>query len=134
MNTDYAERAKALVGTRFRPQGRVPAMGLDCVGLILCAFKLPGDLVRRNYRLRGDYRREMMGELSEVFRRIPAGQRRAGDVVLMQVARDQLHLGIVTAEGLVHADARLGKVVETIGAPRWPAVATFRRRSRASKT
>lgn len=133
MITDYAERARALVGTRFRPQGRVPELGLDCVGLALCAYKLPGDLVRRDYRLRGDYRAEMMGEIGRVFRRIPAKLLRTGDLVVLHVARDQLHLGILTTGGFVHADARLGKVVETPGTPPWPIIAAFRRRARAAR-
>lgn len=130
MRIDYAERARALVSTRFRPQGRVPELGLDCVGLVLCAFMLPGDLVRRDYRLRGDHRREMMQELGRVFRRIAPRWRRAGDLVLLEVAPEQFHLAILTDAGFVHADARLGKVVETPGIPRWRIAAIFRRRAR----
>jgi hypothetical protein len=51
-------------------------------------------------------------------------------VLLLEVALEQFHLGILTARGFVHADARRGKVVETPGAPPWPMVATFRRRTR----
>ena len=134
MKTDYAERARALVGTRFRPQGRVPELGLDCAGLVLCAFKLPGDLVRRDYRLRGDHHEEMMRELARVFRPVAPSRPRSGDLLLMRVADDQLHLGIVTELGFVHADARLGKVVETPGPPTWPVIGVFRRRVRAQGT
>ena len=133
MKNDYAGRARSLVGTRFRPQGRVPELGLDCIGLVLCAFELPGDLVRRDYRLRGDYRREMVVELGKVFRRVPEHQLRASDLVLLQVAQDQLHLAILTVSGFVHAHARLGKVVETPGTPPWLILGGFRRRSRAGK-
>ena len=130
MKTDYADRARALVGTRFRPQGRVPELGLDCAGLVLCAYKLPGDLVRRDYHLRGNHGAEMMRELARVFRRIEPSCRRAGDLLLMQVAADQWHLGIITEIGFVHADARIGKVVETPGLPVWPILAAYRRRAR----
>ena len=133
MTIDFAERARTLVGTRFRPQGRAPALGLDCAGLIICAFGLPEDQVRRDYRLRGDHRRELFRELAKVFRRIARTQRRAGDVLLMQVAPDQLHLAIATDSGFVHADARLGKVVEAAGSPPWPIVAVFRRRARRQR-
>ena len=51
MPRDYAERARALVGTRFRAQGRGVG-GLDCVGVVLATFGLPLHLVRRDYRLR----------------------------------------------------------------------------------
>lgn len=130
MKPDYSERARALVGIRFRPQGRAPEFGLDCIGLILCAFGLPRDLVRRDYRMRGDHRREMLAELTRHFRRISPAKRRSGDVLLLQVAQDQMHLAIRTVDGFVHADARRGKVVETPGMPIWPIAATFRRRVR----
>ena len=35
-------RARALIGTRFRPQGRSAAEGLDCVGLVALAVLSPG--------------------------------------------------------------------------------------------
>ena len=130
MTIDYAERARALVGARFRPQGRAPESGLDCVGLVLCVFGLPANQVRRDYRLRGNHRRELMRELGLPFRRIPVRQRRAGDVLLLEVARDQFHLAVGTEGGFVHADARRGKVVETPAVPPWPLIAAFRRRSR----
>lgn len=134
MNPGHAERARVLVGIPFRPQGRAPELGLDCIGLILCVFGLPENLVRCDYRMRGDHRGEMLAELAKHFRRIAQAQRRIGDVLLLQVARDQLHLAIVTAEGFVHADARRGKVVETPGLPPWPIVAAFRRRARIQGT
>ncbi|HVL29104.1 MAG TPA: NlpC/P60 family protein [Sphingomicrobium sp.] len=130
MTIDYAGRARALVGTRFRAQGRTPSLGLDCVGLVICAFGLPERTVRRDYRLRGDHLRELLDGLAGPFRRVPPSRRRPGDVVVLQVGRDQLHLGILTDTGFVHADARLGKVVETGGVPQWPILAHFRRRRR----
>jgi hypothetical protein len=128
MRIDYAKRARALVGTRFRPQGREPRFGLDCVGLILCVFDLPAHSVRRDYRLRGDHRRELLSKLVHPFRRIAPSKCRSGDVLLLRVASDQMHLGIASDAGLIHADARLGRVVETPGESGWPVVAAFRKR------
>ena len=128
MQPDLA--ARALVGARFRPQGRSPELGLDCVGLVLCAFALPDDTVRRDYRMRGDHRGEMLAALAKSFRRIAGTQRRRGDVALLQVAKEQLHLAILTDFGFVHADARRGKVIELNGTPPWPIVAVFRLRAR----
>lgn len=127
MSAEYAERARALVGIRFRPQGRDPRIGLDCVGLILATFAIPSDLVRRNYRLRGDHRAEIERELAKHFR--PARSAwRPGDLMLIAVSFDQFHLGVRTGRGFVHADARLGRVVEMLGEPRWPVLGTFRKR------
>ena len=124
-----ATRAQALVGTPFRAQGRGVA-GLDCVGLVLAACGLPPDLVRDDYRLRGDHLGEIVGQLETRFRKVNLARRRVGDLLLMAVGEQQLHLGVLTAHGFVHADARLAQVVETPGMPRWPLNAIYRRRSR----
>ena len=123
-----ARRALALVGTCFRPQGRDPAAGLDCVGLALAAFGLPAHLVRANYRLRGDHRAEVIRTLLHHFRRVGCRQARPGDLLLLAVAHDQLHLAVRTDRGFVHADAGLRRVAETPGEPPWPVIGTFRRK------
>jgi hypothetical protein len=133
MSQDFAERAIALVGTRFRPQGRIET-GLDCIGLVLAAFGIPLDAARRDYRLRGAYRSEVEQGLGRFFKRVPNDWGRPGDVLLMSVASDQLHLGICTPTGFVHADARIGRVVETPGCPVWPIIGTYRRRGRPAKS
>ena len=129
MSIDFAERARALVGIRFRPQGR-SGSGLDCVGLILTTFSIPGEAVRSNYQLRGDQRVEIEETLGRFFRRVSNGEARPGDVMLLEVHSDQLHLAVRTAAGFVHADAGIGRVVETPGKPKWPLLGTFRKRAR----
>ncbi|HEX6603814.1 MAG TPA: peptidoglycan endopeptidase [Sphingomicrobium sp.] len=127
------KRARALLGTRFRPQGRDSDHGLDCVGLLLCAFDIDTAAVRRNYRLRGDHKAELEAELERHFRRVRDADLRPGDVMLMAVTNDQLHLGIRTEIGCVHADAGIGRVVETAGEPRWPVIAVYRKRRAARR-
>jgi hypothetical protein len=126
---DYAERARALVGTPFRPQGREPH-AVDCVGLVIRTFGLHADAVRRDYRSRGDHRDEITRELDGPFRKVRKAEHRAGDLLLMAVRHDQMHLGIRTDQGFVHAHAGIGRVVETPGMPEWPILAVYRRRSR----
>ena len=130
MPIDYGARARAFVGTRFRPQGRSKETGVDCVGLILCVFRIAPDLVSRDYRLRGDHQVQIEHGLDQWFRRLLHGNFRRGDVLLMAVAADQLHLGVSTDAGFVHADAGLGRVVETPGRPKWPVVGAYRKRTR----
>ena len=125
-----ATRALALVGVPFRPQGRDAQLGLDCIGLCLAAYRIPADLVRRDYRIRGDHRCEVMTSLPDWFRRIGHRQMRAGDLLLLAVAEDQLHLAVRTTQGFVHADARLRRVVHTPGDPPWPLIGVYRRRAR----
>ena len=124
MGQDFAERARALVGTRFRPQGR-DSDGLDCVGVLLAAFDIPSTGVPRNYQLRGRRKRELIERLSREFRKVR--QLKPGDVMLMEPAADQLHLGIRTVDGFVHAHAGLRRVVETPGMPEWPVTGFYRK-------
>ena len=127
MKIDYAERARALVGTPFRLQGR-GADALDCVGVAMATFGVTVDEVRRNYRMRGNHEAEVRAALARDFRSVSPGQMRPGDLMLMRIASDQLHLGVRTAKGFVHAHAGLRRVVETPGLPGWPLIAIFRRR------
>lgn len=129
MTIDHAERARALVGARFRPQGRGED-GLDCVGVAMAAFGLRFGSVRRDYPIRGDHWNEVRQRLGTDFRRVPLTQLRPGDLMMMKVAGDQLHLGVRTAAGFVHAHAGLRRVVETPGVPEWPIVAVYRKRRR----
>jgi murein DD-endopeptidase / murein LD-carboxypeptidase len=132
MKTDVVARARGLVGVRFRAQGRDPAYGLDCLGLALAAYAIPSEAVRRDYRLRGDHKREVLAGATG-FRRVSRAQRRAGDLLLLEARAGQTHLAVWTGDGFVHADARLGKVVETPGEPGWPVVAVLRRRTRKKR-
>ena len=126
----HAERALALVGAPFRPQGRSPEHGLDCIGLCLIAYDLPHEFARNDYRLRGDHRRELERAILARFRKLRRGAARAGDLMLMLPAVDQLHLGILTTLGFVHADAGVRRVVEAPGVPSWPVAGIYRLRRR----
>ena len=117
-----AARARALVGTRFRAQGR-GRDGLDCVGLVAAALGR-GD-VRRDYDLRGGCLARLEAELRGAGL-VPGQGLAAGDVVVMRAGPGQLHLGVWTGGGLVHADAGLRRVVERPGEVPWPVVSTWR--------
>jgi hypothetical protein len=124
-----AARALALVGVPFRPQGRDRA-GVDCVGLCLATYRIPAEQVRRDYRIRGEHQREVMASLENWFRRVGEREGLVGDLLLLAVATDQLHLAVRTENGFVHADAGLRRVVHTPGNPPWPVIGVYRRRAR----
>lgn len=114
-------RALACVGVRFRRQGRDPAYGLDCVGLIAWAGRVPRDRVPARYAMRGGTA-DGVAALMDA-----AGLRRiarpvAGDVVLAEAGPGQFHLVLLTGDGFVHADAGIGRVVAVPGAVPWPVV------------
>ena len=127
MSKDVVDRARSLIGSRFRAQGRDPELGVDCLGLAMLAFGVEASAIRRDYRLGGDHKRELMAGLPPRFRRVARTQGRAGDLLLIRIADRQYHLAVQTDAGFVHADVRRG-VVETPGVPAWPVVGVYRRR------
>lgn len=127
-----AARARALVGVKFRPQGRDPVHGLDCVGLCLAAYRLPPASGRTDYRLRGPHLAELKRGIDRWFKRVSAKASRAGDLLLIKISDEQFHLAVSTDRGFVHADARLGLVVETPGTPPWTVIGHYRVRRGAA--
>ena len=120
-----AAAASALIGSPFRLHGRTRGTGLDCVGVVALALRAGGHEgpVPANYALR-------CGEAAR-YHRCWAGLAAAdgeqpGDVLLCLAGPQQLHLAVRTANGMVHADAGLRRVVERPGVLPWPLLAAWR--------
>lgn len=113
--------ARTFMGAPFRLHGR-GADGLDCVGLAACVFgaEVPTGYRRRRFDLAGVVAGATAAGLVAVRDMDP------GDLVAMTAGPGQLHLGIWTGDGLVHADATLGRVVERPGVAPWPVVGIWR--------
>jgi murein DD-endopeptidase / murein LD-carboxypeptidase len=114
---DVVERAQSLIGVPFRVHGRSPKIGLDCVGLVVAATGTRHP-VPTGYTLRNADEARWRAILDQ------HGARRTepplyGDVLLLRAGPAQFHLGIWTGESLIHADARLRRVVELPGKPPW---------------
>ena len=106
-------RARALIGTPFRPQGRDPVLGLDCVGTAAAAAGLPAGRVRRDYAMRGQRLAEIEHELCDFgWQPVPWLEVRPGDLIVCEPGPAQFHIIIATPTGFVHADAALRRVVE----------------------
>lgn len=119
-----AAAACAVVGVRFRPQGRDPAFGLDCVGVVAVALDRAG----ASARLPRDYALHAGAVPPDA---VPADMASCdgdavGDILLCRIAATQLHIAVRTQGGFVHADAQARRVVERAGAPPWPVEAAWR--------
>jgi cell wall-associated NlpC family hydrolase len=116
-------RARAAIGVRFRPRGRTPAGGLDCVGLVGWAHE---QVVGGGYAMRsGDVAR--VRAAVAVAGLVAAEGRAPGDLVLLASGAGQIHLGIDSGTGLIHADAMLGRVVERPDPLPWPVIGRWRK-------
>ncbi len=117
-------RARALIGVPFKLHGRQEAIGLDCVGLVaLACGRLEAAPV--GYALRTTAVERWIDMLDALAVRRPFGISEAGDILLLQAGPAQIHLGIKSTCGLIHADARLGKAVETPDPLPWPLLAAW---------
>ena len=99
-----AARARALVGVPFRAQGRDPARGLDCAGLVITACGPNRNQVAETIGCA-----EIIARNSSArCRLIPKDKQTnaPGDVMLMAVASDQLHLAFVVARSVVRSCGR----------------------------
>lgn len=106
-------RARSFIGTPFRLQGR-DRKGLDCVGLIAAVFGCRQG-VPDDYALRGFHRAAAEALLDRHFHRRFGLAQEVADILLIIPGLAQLHLGIWTGTGLIHAHAGLRRVVETPG-------------------
>lgn len=116
--------ARAHLGVRFAHQGRHPATGLDCLGLLIVASEAagvklqgmkPSMLDDRQYGARPDteYLRAMLAQHLQ-----PVARPQFGDVLLLRVEGRPQHLALVTDYpvvgelGMIHAYAIARRVVE----------------------
>lgn len=116
--------ARTHVGVRFAHQGRNPASGLDCLGLLITAAKqagatlggqCPSALDDRQYGSRPDseYLQSMLGRYLQ-----SVDSPQIGDVLLLRIAGRAQHLALVSDYphdgelGMIHAYATARRVVE----------------------
>lgn len=127
-------RARALIGVRFRPQGRSAELGLDCIGVVAMAMGVAEEGVRRDYSLHSNDPDEVNDELDACgFIRIAPVAAAEGDVLLVRTGAVGLHVLILTDTGYVHADMRLRRVAEVAGKVPWPVLSAWRHPSAAAE-
>jgi len=112
--TDYVDIARAYLGTPFRHQARLPGVGLDCAGVVVCALREAG-LQVEDVRAYGRIPAQglFVKMVERHCERIPVGELRHGDLLMFAFRGEPQHLAIYTAAGtLIHAYQDVKKVVE----------------------
>lgn len=118
MRLDQA--ARTFLGVKFRHQGRNPAIGIDCIGLLVCSAALCG-----LPQVAGDstaYGKDPFDGLLEGHLRalfgppLPPSDMQPGDIAAIAFEGAIRHVGVVAehADGLalIHTNFRLRRVTE----------------------
>jgi len=113
--------ARTYLGTPFHHQGRLPGVGLDCVGVLICVAK-ELRLVAADFDVTG-YQRQpdgvvLMRHLSEHLLPVEQTAMQPGDIVCVAFDKHPQHVGIVGdyrhgGLSIIHAASKHGAVVET---------------------
>lgn len=112
----FVDAARACVDTPFKHQGRQPGVGIDCAGVVVCAWRAAGLAAadRRGYS-REPQQRVLRQALLEVCDKVdrPGAAYRPGDILFMRFGREPQHLAVVTDRGtIVHCWEAMGRCVE----------------------
>lgn len=111
---DLAKAAAGLVGTPFRLNGRTPATGLDCIGLLEAAMAAIGQpiVLPNGYALRVHDLDRWLPDPAVCGMAAVRGPVQPGDVILLSPGPAQFHLAIAgPGTGWIHAHAGLRRIV-----------------------
>lgn len=116
MRSNFVAVAREMIGTPFKHQGRLPGVGLDCAGLVVCAARESGLQIND----RADYGRIpheglFTSVVMEHCDEISQAEIMIGDVMMFAFRSEPQHIAIVSHVNttmLIHAYSQVGKVVE----------------------
>lgn len=116
------EAARSCIGTPFRHQGRVPGVGLDCVGVIVCALRAVGiePCEPGHYSMDPDPG-ILLDCIKRVGHRVPRDRAIPGDMLAMWWSRETMpkHVAmLVEPDRIVHAYRSYRCVLEE-GVAQW---------------
>lgn len=107
---DLIAVARSYTKTPFHHGGRLPGVGLDCIGVIVCAASACGllhcDVAAYPLRPNGQLRESLDAQLVAVPDALP------GDVLLMSFSEEPHHVALFTGETIIHAYITVRKCVE----------------------
>jgi len=120
--SDVVAAARGYVGTPFKHQGRLPGVGLDCVGLVICALREAGYACRDTSAYSRWPKPSMMRrELLTESRQLERGETmQPADVMWFRIKRNPQHLGLYDGDGgMIHAFNISGRVEHHALTPEW---------------
>lgn len=121
---EVVHSARTMLGTPFLHQGRDPALGLDCMGLIsVVAISLglaDSGMDRVDYP-RFPHPELVLNGLAQFCELVPdtGWLPPPGSVAVVNVVGQGIHCGWSSGSGLIHAYSPSGKVVEHLWVSRW---------------
>lgn len=123
-----ADAARAYLGRPFKHQGRNPAIGIDCIGLLVLAARdcgLPQADADSTAYGKDPHDGLLESHLVAAFGpRLPTAQMQPGDIAAVDYAGAVRHVGIVGrledgALSLIHTNQRVGRVTEARIDAKW---------------
>ena len=111
---DYVEIARSYIGTPFKHQGRLPGVGLDCAGVVVCALREAGHPVADSATYgRVPANGVFVKAVESHCRRIAIAEIQHGDFMMFAFRGEPQHIAIYTGDAtIIHAYQSVGKVVE----------------------
>ena len=110
---DIIREARSWIGTPWHHNQRCKGAGVDCVQFIAALAQSQGLDIGK---LENYYRTPRGDELLDTMRAIPGlvetGIIQGGSILVFRVGGIPHHLAVATEEGMIHADAKVGRVVE----------------------
>lgn len=113
--------ARGWLGTPWHHQGRLPGIGLDCVGLPVCVARAH----EIHHEDRADYGRipdpvRLIYALAASLECVALEDRLPGDILCFEIRRGRpQHLAMITDYGMIHTHQGVGEVVEHTLADPW---------------
>lgn len=115
--------ALSYVGTPYAHQGRLPGVGLDCYGVIGCAYREAGiDLPMRSDYSASPSQPELYRWMDAHFDHVGLQDIQPADVLVFRMVVEAQHMAIVLSINpvvMVHAYRRVGAVVRHEFVPPW---------------
>ena len=113
---DFVNIARSYIGTPYHHQGRVPGVGIDCGGVVVCAAKECGYIIddMNDYACTPSHG-SFVAAVKSRFIEISIDEIALGDLMIFSFGFEPQHIAIISAVTpltIVHTYTHVGKVVE----------------------